>query len=194
MKLLEYTAVGLLVFSRCPIAKGQVQFGLPGKALTVCEILSSPLSYEGRIVTIVGPIQGTDEGTWFVGEDCPGVWVAEGHKWPSVIALMTPNSIPPPLRIHTVDFMFDLESDRRVERKYRSLASGVPPRCVLFTYTGMLETQKDWTKAKAVYPDGTWRFIGFGHLGEAPARLLLKSADDVTVRPNCGAPPAKADR
>jgi len=35
------------------------------------------------------------------------------------------------------------------------------------------------------YADGTSRYAGFGHLGEAPGQLLLKSEDDVIVTPGC---------
>jgi len=55
----------------------------------------------------------------------------------------------------------------------------------MFTYTGMFETRGDWASAQMRYADGTSRYAGFGHLGEAPGQLLLKSEDDVIVTPGC---------
>jgi len=54
-----------------------------------------------------------------------------------------------------------------------------------FTYTGLFETRPDWSSAKLHYANGSWRYVGFGHLGEAPGQRLLRSEDDVTVTPGC---------
>jgi hypothetical protein len=154
-----------------------------GTALSVCEVLSRPLAFDGRMVTIRGTEEGTDEGAWLVGRDCPGRLVTEGHVWPSVIALTMPD-VPVALRVHSVDFEFDFGSEDRAERRLQLLAPA-PKECLAFTYTGLFETRRDWSRAKLVYPNGTWKFAGFGHLGEAPAQILLKSADDVSLLPGC---------
>ncbi len=49
--------------------------------LTVCEVLSKPLQYDGQLIRIRDVIKGTVEGAWFAGEQCPGVLVTEGYAW-----------------------------------------------------------------------------------------------------------------
>jgi hypothetical protein len=157
---------------------------VPNKALTVCDVLSAPLKYDGRMVKIRGRMSGTDEGQWLVGDDCPGVVVTEGHVWSSSIALEPP-TINPALRLHPVDFKYDLDWEFITEGKARELRRSLPDRCMVFTYTGMFETRADWHSAKHVYPNGTFMYMGFGHLGESPGQLLLKSEDDVKAVPGC---------
>jgi len=159
--------------------------------VTVCEALSAPLKYNGHVVTIRGRVDSTDEGTWLVGDGCPGIFVTAGYAWPSVISVAMP-TIPAPLRIHQVNFKFDWESRRKVEAKSEELQKSAPPRCLEFTYSGLFETRVDWSDAKLRYTNGTWKYAGFGHLGDAPAQLLLKSEDDVAVVPDCKATKSNA--
>ncbi|MGD0047684.1 MAG: hypothetical protein ABSE42_11765 [Bryobacteraceae bacterium] len=168
------------------LTAGQVkpQDAAPPRVLTVCEVLSAALKYDGRVVKIRGRVEGTSEGAWLIGDDCPGVFVAEGHVWGSNISLEMP-TMPAPLRLHQVDFKYDWDSESRTEAKYSALEKSVPHDCLAFTYTGMFETRTDWSHAKAVYPNGTWKYIGFGHLGGSPGQLLLKSEDDVEAVPGC---------
>jgi hypothetical protein len=179
----------VLLESGLAIALGQVpkaaKEGAP-PTLTVCDILNTPLRYDGQLVRIRGSIGATDEGSWFVDESCAGILVTEGHVWPSQIALVMPD-IRFELRLHSVDFQFDWESERRIEPKYAQLRRTVSDECLSWTYTGLFETRRDWSKAKLIYPNGTWRLIGFGHLSESPGQLLLKSEDDVAAIPKCEA-------
>lgn len=153
-------------------------------ALTVCEVLSAPLRYNGRLITIRARVDGTDEGAWLVGNGCPNVLVTAEHVWPSEIFLAMP-TLPAPLRIHQVNFKFDWDSQRKMEAKSEELKKSIPPECLAFTYTGLFETREDWSRAKLNYANGTSKYAGFGHLGEAPAQLLLRSADDVEAVPDC---------
>lgn len=149
--------------------------------LTVCEILASPLQYDGQLIRIRDVIRGTDEGAWFAGEQCPGVFVTEGYVWPALISLELPGN---PLQLHSVDFQFSFESQQKLAPKYAQLQRRVTEDCIAWTYTGVFETRKDWTgpEAKTIDPG---RLRGFGHLSAAPGQLILKSADDVTAIPNC---------
>jgi hypothetical protein len=163
----------------------QTQLEMP--IVSVCEILSQPLNYDGRLITIRSRIEGTTEGTWFVDDSCPGIFATEGHAWPSEIALAMPG-LPSQLQLHTIDFKFDFESERRVQSMSRRLRRRYPPSCLLYTYTGLFETRRDWSRAKLSYADGTSKLAGFGHLGEAPGQLILKSAVHVVVNAKCAEP------
>ena len=72
-----------------------------------------------------------------------------------------------------------------MEIKSGNLRKTTPPECLEYTYTGLFETRKNWSSGRMTYPDGTWKYAGFGHLGDAPEQLLMKSEDDVNVMPNC---------
>jgi hypothetical protein len=153
--------------------------------LSVCEILSNPLKYDGQLLRIRDVIRGTDEGAWFAGEQCPGVFVTEGHVWPSLIFLGVPGN---PLQLHSVDFNYDSASQDRLTPKYKQLKRRVSEDCIAWTYAGVFETRKDWTAAEAKTIDPS-RPRGFGHANAAPGEFLVKSADDVSAIPNCTAKP-----
>jgi len=153
--------------------------------LSVCEILSNPLQYDGQLIRIHDVIKGTEEGAWFAGEQCPEVFVTEGHAWPSLISLEVPGN---PFQLHPVDFSYDFASQDRLLPKYKQLKRRLSENCIAWTYTGVFETRKDWTtpEARTIDPG---RLRGFGHLNAAPGQLLLKSADDVSAIPNCTSKP-----
>jgi hypothetical protein len=155
---------------------------------TVCEVLAHPLKYDGHVIQISGRVAGTDEGAWLLGDNCPGVLVSnKNHVWPSTIFLATPSATTlGRTRLHSVDFDFDFDSERKENQKYKELRRRTADRCIQWVYTGLFETRADWSKAEVKYPNGTTRVIGFGHLGEAPAQLILKSADNVSPIPDCG--------
>jgi hypothetical protein len=146
------------------------------RTLTVCDVLSKPLSYDGELVRIRGEIVGTDEGTWFKGEECPAVMVTDGYVWGSLISIEFPGS---PFQIHPVNFEYDASSVRRLTPRYKKLRRGLPDRCIAWTYTGLFETRKEWSKMMNGNPRG------FGHLNGAPGELIIKSVDDVAPALNC---------
>lgn len=150
--------------------------------LSVCEVLSKPLQYDGQLIRIRDVMRGTEEGNWFVGDDCPNAFAVEGHSFPSLIWPKIPGN--PMLQLHPVDFQFSFESERKLEPKYKQLKGRVGEDCIAWTYTGVFETRKDWTGAEAKTIDPS-RLRGFGHANAAPGQLILKSADDVTAIPNC---------
>jgi hypothetical protein len=150
--------------------------------LSVCEALSHPEKYDGRIVRIRDQVVGTSEGTAFFGEACPGVFVTNGKVWPSGIAWTMPTS---GTIIHKVNFTFDWESSKEVDKKWRKLRKRYPDRCIAATYTGMFESWSEATAKKADSSGHLWVIPGFGHLDAAPAQLVLKSADDVAPVTNC---------
>src|ERR1700722_7071133 len=151
--------------------------------LTVCDVLSKSLDYDGKLITIRGTMAGADEGAWLTGKDCPGALVTFTYTWPSVIWLEIPNSDR--TYLHPVDFQYVFESELRQDNAYRGLGPRVDPDCFAWTYTGLFETRKDWSKAYVTYPNGTSKFLGFGHLGEAPAQLILKSVDGFVEIESC---------
>jgi hypothetical protein len=165
-------------------ARAQVKTGASASppALSVCEILSKRLRYDGQIVRVRDRTVGTSEGFWLKGYECPGIVTTDGYVWDSLISIARPGY---PLQIHHVDFEFDEESEHRLLPKYRELLRRIPKECIQWTYTGMFETRRDWTWTSLKTPRG------FGHLGRAPGEIIIKSADGVAASPNCTGPSAR---
>jgi len=167
-------------------AQGQSRESKADPIVTVCELLYHPLEYDGKLVRVKGSLDANEEGTWLTSAECPGAMVTEDHVWPSWIALTEATF---PLRLHSVDFNFDAEGARRINEKAAKLRKTVSYECMLWTFTGLFETRRDWSKfrdSRYKGSDGKTRYIGFGHLSQAPAELLVKSKDDVTIIRGCG--------
>jgi len=161
-----------------PFALGQTRTPAESQipVLTVCEILSQRMDYNGKLVSIRASIHSTDEGVWLDGKNCPGLITSDQYAWPSMIAVQTADA---------KDFTSSYEGLRKLGPKLKRLGWRGPETCIIWTYTGVFETRA--TYAKKSYPNGSSIYIGFGHLGAAPAQLLWKTADDVNVDPNCNA-------
>lgn len=97
-------------------AKKEDASNLP--VLTVCEILSNPLKYDGQLIRIRDIVRGTAEGNWFVGDDCPNTFEAEGYRFPSLIWPVIPGGPLP--QLHTVDFSYDFASQGPTDTKVQA--------------------------------------------------------------------------
>jgi len=151
--------------------------------LGVCEALTRASEYDGKMVRIRGQVSSTEEGTWYIGDDCRGTFVSDGKVWPSSIAWTSPDNKE--FILHPITFSFDKSSLTRLDKKWVRLRKQLSDRCIAVTYTGMFEM---WSrdKARKMYPGGKVLEIpGFGHLNGSPTQLVLKSADEVVAIPNC---------
>ncbi|MEO5922779.1 MAG: hypothetical protein ABIR70_03030 [Bryobacteraceae bacterium] len=156
----------------------------------MCEVLKDRLAFDGKIVTIRGHTTGTMEGSWLDSDACPGVVKDADYVWDTLISLESAGSAA---KIHAIDFEEDFAAADRAERKYRNLTKRTPlyfwlrsrksERCVEFIITGQFGTRREFTKM--TYPNGSFLYLGFGHGGQAPAQLVVKSTDDVVVRTDC---------
>jgi hypothetical protein len=151
--------------------------------LAVCDVLSKPLEYDGKLIRIRGIVEATDEGAWLVSADCPGAVVTFMYAWPSEIWLEAP--MPGKAYLHPIDFWYDFANELKRNEAYRRLMPPVDPDCLAWTFTGLFETRKDWSKAYATYPNGTSKFLGFGHRNTSPAELILKSRDGFVEIEGC---------
>jgi len=149
--------------------------------VSVCELLAAPLEYDGKLIRIRDLTKGTDEGLWLSTNLCPGVFVTDGFEWPTLIYVIYPLD---ELLTRAVDFGFDWTSSERANRRYKELRRTYPDDCILWTYTGLFETRREWQMMVIGKPRG------FGHLSAAPGQLIAKSVDDVSPMPNCAAKPA----
>ena len=133
------------------------------------------MDYNGRLVSIRASIHSSNEGVWLDGKKCPGLITSDEYVWPSMISVETSSD---------ADFTATYEGLRKLGPKLKRLGRRAPEKCILWTYTGVFETRSTYEKVS--YSNGSPpRHIGFGHLAAAPAQLLWKTADDVTIDPGC---------
>jgi hypothetical protein len=149
--------------------------------VTVCEVLADPLKYDGKMILLEGEVYGTDEGGWLTASGCATPFVTRGHVWPNSIFLQ--GNPTDKHNLHKVDFAYDDASEERALAKAKSLEQKYPGKKLRWTYEGLLETRTDWEAFLARYPNGTSRYIGFGHLSEAPAQLIVKAIRAVFLAP-----------
>jgi hypothetical protein len=178
----------LLAVPFFPILAASAQTGKIGESpiptFTVREILARRVEYDGKLVRIRARLGATGEGVWFEGDDCPGVVTIDGHVWPSMISMQIASpEMGPSTHDHPVNFASDYGSQQKLRPKLRRMGRKVPEECIIWTYTGLFETRE--TYLKVTYEKAPAVYIGFGHLGAAPAQLIFKTADDVDVDPNC---------
>jgi hypothetical protein len=139
------------------------------QVLSVCELLATPLAFNGKLVSVKGAIR-TFQGLWLYDDQCPSKITVQGRSFDSLIAITYPNSI---LRIHDVPFDTDDDSMALMSKAFGP--SALRPR-VFATFIGVFETRDD---LKLVSRNG--RSLGFGDQGEAPAQLLLKECREVNT-------------
>jgi hypothetical protein len=150
------------------------------KPLDVCEVLRSPVSFNGKLVSIRGLLRATDHGAWIVGERCPGVLTTQGYTWRSIIFLAYPNSAD---ALHEVDFDCDREARHNLTMQIEQRSKTGYDK-VLVTVVGMLETRANLDLQIYRDPSGGVRPAGFGHMVEAPAQVVVKTfKDPVFLRP-----------
>lgn len=139
-------------------------------ALSVCALLKNPLAMNGKLVAVTGTLRAY-QGWWLYEDQCSSRISVEGHTFENVIAVARPTD---PVRIHDVPFDTDEDSLVSVTNAFGKDGT-IHPR-VSVTFVGLFETRAD---LKLISPVGSSR--GFGHLGAAPAQLLLKECREVNV-------------
>jgi hypothetical protein len=150
----------------------------PRGALSVCDILSDPAKYNGRLVTIRAISEGTDEGWWIgAGKACTAPLITNGYSWPSIIWVQ---SIGGPQHTHRPDFETDQNAVSKVDREVRRLHIDPKLDRIWLSFTGIFET-REFTAKDVGNADGKWRADGFGHLNSAPGQLLLKTVSGLSV-------------
>jgi hypothetical protein len=148
--------------------------------VTVCEALANPLKYDGKMILLEGEIHGTDEGGWLTATACPTQFMTGGHVWPNFVFLQDPTDKH---NLHKVDFEYDFGAEKHFLSESDKLEKKNPGRKLRWVYEGLFETRTDWDSALVTDRSGGKRYVGFGHLGEAPAQLIVKAIRAVSLAP-----------
>ncbi len=145
--------------------------GKPAPPMThsVCELLENPLTFNGTLIAVKGFIQRN--GLWIYDDQCPTRITVQGHTFENIIAI---NDATTPLRLHDVPFDTDDDSVALIGKTF---GQDTTMRAdVSATLVGLFETRPG---LNLIAPNGSsW---GFGHLGRAPAELLLKECRAATA-------------
>lgn len=137
--------------------------------ISVCELLDRRIEFDGKWVAVQGLIEGGSEGSWLEGH-CPPL-LSQGHEWPGVIALEHRSA----MRSDALRFDQDHRALNALKREYiRRTKRG--DRDIQVVYHGLFQTHQDLAaRVHRFPPDGRVITLGFGHLGFAPAQLIVKS-------------------
>lgn len=154
--------------------------------MRICELFRNPAAWNGRMIRVRAAIrtwEGGETEPSLSGSSCTTKIKIKGHEFLNEIHLQIPEDQK--LRAHDVNFRWDDSSFGRfvlllqeVDRKNQHICA---------TVIGMFETRTplpDLIQEKRPFPDN-----GFGHLGWAPAQILVKTMRDMRIEPNSGKGP-----
>jgi hypothetical protein len=131
------------------------------QAVSVCDALKRLLEIDNEVIAVRGEYVIDPETIDVRGNDCGGTVVLQDVRWPAVIALRGMQKVDSPLK-----------------RLFQQSATCERPKCqVKATFVGKLRSYH----ARPSYLDrkGIRRWVGFGHLGHAPAELEVTEIREV---------------
>jgi len=137
---------------------------------TVCEVLSRPGQFNGKLLKVRGIVEGGMEGSWLKSDECPERFYVGGNSLPNAVSLsyQSEYGIAPPRNTVHIELV-----QRQIQGKVRKT------NVLIMTYTGIFETRTAWK----VVTSGTGEnhLWGFGHLNAFPAQLVVTDIDDPQV-------------
>jgi hypothetical protein len=164
---------------------------------TVCEILSNPQSFDGKIVRIKGTVIAGFEEFAIKDSTCKqalnAIWLsypdgAKGKAGPAALVQMQLAKNSPGTAVTPTRAAVQLEKNKDF-KEFDSLLStpyrgnGMCMACMKYTVSATLVGRLDGTKTTGVVRDGKGMAVsvsGFGNMNLYAARLVLQSVSDVT--------------
>lgn len=136
----------------------------------ICDLFQNLFAWKGKRIAVRGEFGSTMEGAWIIGR-CKSGFITDGYRWPvsltfgvrapysSQTAKLYQPQWPAPSRGGDLQGQFDIIKTA--------------------TFIGILRVKSDYYASCA--PNGTYRAIGFGHLGGAAGELIVESIRDVEL-------------
>ncbi len=178
----------------------QAQAAVQPVDTTVCDVLSHPQSFDGKIVRIKGTVQAGFDQFIIMGDDCGqqvnGIWLSypqgsKGKAGPAAVVELQP--------AHNFSGKFQPEQRQPVKllkdknfKHFDSLLShshkqntGLCLGCMRYEVTATLVGRLDGVEDASLKRDASGKIIGFGGFGNLnayPARLVLESVSDITQK------------
>ena len=118
-------------------------------------------------------LRGPEGGPWLSSKHCQSRVVINGEKFPDIIQLTDPQDRLD--RLHAVEF----ESDKSALAQFSGWLSYLAGKneALYVTVIGMFETRVPLTEL--VQEQLPFKDNGFGHMGGAPAQILVKTMTDM---------------
>jgi hypothetical protein len=156
MRLFRFTSVLCAIIFDC--------YGADPPVHTVCEVLDHLQDFSCRLVRLRARLV-SDVDVWLTSDKCKKHVKIGGIQFNDLIALKWPND---PLIGCKVPFVEDRASDEEIRRILSSYETRKAP--VYIIVDGIIETR---SPPHALVSKAGSR-IGFGHLGMAPAQIIVK--------------------
>jgi len=169
--------VGALATLLVVVAHAAERNTLP--VVSVCDAIAQRLELNGQMLAIRGVFH-SGEGVWLTAyPDCGYRLVTKGVTWPNVVDLEYPNNKSTDTGLHAP---FGVDS-KNIHRFEKETARPFDPDTedILATFVGLFQTYSDL--GSRVNPNMQDPRFGFGHMGAAPARLIIQHIliNDVSV-------------
>lgn len=148
--------------------------------LTVCEVLQKRESHDGRPVVVVGEFRRSPEGTWIAGKCDPPV-VSAGYTWASLVWIAHQNG-----DARLPAFAWDKTAILRAIQADNSKDDLVTISACHATAAKVAAYGIFESKARLpvrIYGTGEMLGVGYGHLGQAPAQLLIQDGSVRCIQP-----------
>ena len=171
--MLSTILLAMLLIVSCNCVFGQTESASQDSIplVTVCEALHNRISYNGKVIIVIGKIESTFEGTW-LAEECKEEISTDGVLWGGNISLavLSGNADPPPKLPN--DFSWD---DTLLLKKLKSLKDYSPFHrfSTWAAVFGRFETRISLQYFPGA--NGRLRGMGFGHLNASLAQLVSGS-------------------
>ena len=147
--------------------------GRSATPLTVCELFAHLRRYNGKVVTIVGPIIAQPDYT--VGQaDCHHSFITHGFAWPSMVMLTSTEGTE--LYGASATFLTDQGSLQTLDS---AVIAATKATEIWVTVTGELRLKRHY---HAVHTNYGVLGDGYGHLGASPAVLIIQKVNQVDIR------------
>ena len=155
---------------------------LPGPdelpVIPICDIFQDLVGWKGKRVAVLAEIRETGEGAWLVG-DCRDKFQTNGLQWSAsfwldILAYYSSDSLE-------ALFNRDRESIEKERIKAAKVSRGRYSVETVATFVGTLHVRDEYFAE--CREDGSVFGMGYGHLGGAPAELILEAERDLDVRP-----------
>ena len=167
---------------------------------TVCAVLKSPQSFDGKIVRIKGTVEaGLDQ---FIihdddcGQDVNGIWISypqgtKGKAGPAAMVVVAPahNFAGTAAAARTavvLDKSKDFKQFDNLLSQQHTKGTGLCLACIQNQVTATLVGRLDGVASTVLKHDLTGKLTGtggFGNLNAYPARLVLQSVSEVAAKP-----------
>jgi hypothetical protein len=171
-------------FLAAAIAFGQANAEEPIKVVTVCDILSDPAGFNGKLIAVLGRYDATDEGSWLSEDGCGRKLETSGAAV-HISVWRVPRGSPsqPVPRMPALD-QDSLKAKLAQAGKTTKLGKHLRYQCSVSISDGKTsqpecgwpELPDQWAIAYGrVETMGDGRY-GFGHLGGSPAQVFAQGA------------------